>query len=118
MGCEQHYYSACWIVRQAGTMYEVLLDCGEGQMDLVAVHANRQDADNEAEWRTLVYDSIAASITYEMDTEIECNSQAMMEVVTSMLTDECDDETADHRFSGGDISGKDWSVRVTYKGEK
>lgn len=116
--CEQHYYSACWIVRQAGTMYEVLLDCGEGQMDCVAVHANRQDADNDAEWRTLVYDSIAASITYEMDTEIECTSQEMLEVVADMLLADCDDEPEANRFTGGDISGKDWTVRVTYKETK
>lgn len=116
--CEQHYYSACWIVRQAGQVWEVLLDCGEGQMDLVSVHTSRQDADNESEWRTLVYDSIAHSITFECETVIECTSQAMFEVVTDMLTDECDDEPEANRFTGGDISGKEWTVRVTYRETK
>lgn len=120
--CEQHYYSACWIVRQAGQVWEVLLDCGEGQMDCVAVHTNRQDADADAEWRTLVYDSIAHSITFECEMVIECTSQDMLEVVTDMLLDECDEETADHRFIGGDICGKsgfsEWAVRVTYRETK
>jgi len=120
--CEQHYYSACWIVRpglpKLPQVWEVLLDCGEGQMECVSTHANRQDAENEAAWRTMVYDSIAHSITFEMETEIECTSQAMLEVVTEMLRDECDGEPAVNSFTGGDISGKEWTVRVTYKETK